>query len=137
MRTLILLALAALLLCSTAVAGSPPVKATLTATTSTPVVNEPWRWTVVVKDARGKPLRAKMKLQILFGTLVVGCWKGTAITQCTGTSPGTWIAFRGKRTGTLTWPQASVGQKLTFRALVVAGGRMLRLRVPVKVQATT
>jgi hypothetical protein len=137
MRALVLLPLAALLLCSTAVAGTPAVKATLTAETTRPVVDEPWRWTVVVKDADGKPLRAKMKLQILFGTLVVGCWKRTAITQCTGTSPGTWIAFRGKRTGTLTWPQASVGQKLTFRALVVAGGRTLRLRVPVTIQART
>ena len=136
MRPLVLLALAALL-CSTAVAGAPVVKATLTSTTKTPVVDEPWRWTVVVKDSSGKPLRARMKLQILFGTLVVGCWRETAITQCTGTSPGTWIAFRGKRTGTLTWPQASVGQRLTFRALVVAGERILKLSVPVRIQPKT
>lgn len=135
MRMLVLLpAAAALLLASTAGGAAPAVKASLTGTTSTPVVDEPWRWTVVVKDAKGKPLRAKMKLQILFGTLVVGCWRGNAITQCTGTSPGTWIAFRGKRAGTLTWPQASVGQKLTFRAVVVAAGRVLKLRVPVTVQ---
>jgi len=134
MRTLLLLVVAALLLCSTAAAATPAVKATLTATTRTPAVDEPWRWKVVVKDSKGKPVRAKMKLQILFGTLVVGCWKQTAITQCTGTSPGTWLTFRGKRTGTLTWPQASVGQKLTFRAVVVAAGRTLKLRVPVTVQ---
>lgn len=136
MRPLVLLVLAALL-CSTAVASAPVVKATLTSTTKTPVVDEPWRWTVVVKDSSGKPLRARMKLQILFGTLVVGCWRETAITQCTGTSPGTWIAFRGKRTGTLTWPQASVGQRLTFRALVVAGERILKLSVPVRIQPKT
>lgn len=135
MRTLLLLALAVLLVCLPAVAATPAVKATLTATTPRPIVDEPWQWTVVVKDAKGKPVRAKMKLQILFGTLVVGCWKGTAIAQCTGTSPGTWIVFKGKRTGTLTWPQESVGQRLTFRAVVVASGRVLKLRIPVTVQA--
>jgi hypothetical protein len=78
-----------------------------------------------------------MKLQILLGTLVVGCWKGTAMTQCTGASAGTWIPFRGKKTGTLTWPVLSVGQKLTFQALVVAGGKTLKLRAPVAVQPKT
>ena len=133
MRALALV-VAALALCSSATAATPAVKARLATTTSTPVVDETWRWTVVVKDGKGRPVAAKMKLQILFGTLVVGCWKQTAITQCTGTSPGTWILFKGKKTGTLTWPQASVGQKLTFQALVVAGGRTLKLRAPVTVQ---
>jgi hypothetical protein len=123
-----------LALASSALATTPVVRATLRTSTPQPVVDAPWRWTVVVKDAKGKPLAAKMKLQILFGTLVVGCWKRTAIAQCTGTSPGTWIAFKGKRTGTLTWPQASVGQKLTFRAVVVASGRTVKLRAPVTVQ---
>jgi hypothetical protein len=132
----LVLGIAALALASGAVAATPTVKARLTTSTSSPVVDEPWRWTVVVKDARGRPLAAKMKLQILFGTLVVGCWKGTAMTQCTGSSPGTWIPFKGKRTGTLTWPQASVGQKLTFQAVVVASGKTLRLRAPVTVQPT-
>ena len=136
MRLLVLLpAAAALLLASTAGGAAPAVKASLTATTSTPVVDEPWRWTVVVKDAKGKPLRAKMKLQILFGTLVVGCWKGTAMTQCTRASPGTWIRFKGKRTGTLTWPAESVGSKLRFQAVVVASGKTLKLRAPVTVRA--
>lgn len=117
-----------------AVAATPVVKASLATSTPTPVVDEPWRWTVVVKDAKGKRLPAKMKLQILLGTLVVGCWKGTAMTQCTGANPGTWIPFNGKKTGTLTWPLASVGPRLTFRAIVVAGGKTLKLRSPVTVQ---
>jgi len=132
-RALAVIALV-LALASSALATTPVVRATLRTSTPQPVVDAPWRWTVVVKDARGKPLAAKMKLQILFGTLVVGCWKRTAIAQCTGTSPGTWIAFKGKRTGTLTWPQASVGQTLTFRAVVVASGRTVKLRAPVTVQ---
>ncbi len=137
MRALVvLLSLTALALVSSAVAAKHPVRASLTTTTSKPVVDQPWHWTVVVKDGKGKPLAARMKLQILFGTLVVGCWKRTAIVQCTGTSPGTWIRFKGRKRGTLTWPQESVGQKLTFRAIVVAGGRTLSLRSPVTVQPT-
>ena len=119
---------------ASAVAATPVVKASLTTGTRTPVVDEPWRWAVVVKDAKGKPLPARMKLQILLGTLVVGCWKGAEMTQCTGANAGTWIPFKGKKTGTLTWPVASVGPKLTFQAIVVAGAKTLKLRSPVTVQ---
>jgi hypothetical protein len=128
------LAALTLVLAAPATPATPVVKATLKTGTPTPVVDESWRWTVTVKNRKGKPIRAKMKLQILLGTLVVGCWKGKEITQCTGAKAGTWIAFRGKKTGTLTWPLASVGSKLTFQAIVVAGGKTLRLRAPVRVQ---
>ena len=127
------LALAVLLLASTAAAATP-VRARMTTSTPTPVVDQPWRWTVTVRNAGGKPIAAKMRLQILLGTLVVGCWKGTAITQCTGASAGTWIVFKGKRTGVLTWPAQSTGVKLTFQAVVVAEKRRFRLRSPVTVQ---
>ena len=76
-----------------------------------------------------------MRLQILLGSLVVGCWKGTSMTQCTGSGSGTWIAFKGIRTGVLTWPNQSVGVKLTFQAVVAAGGSIVRLRAPVTVKA--
>lgn len=133
MRALALVAVG-LVVASSAVGSTPRVRATLTTTTPTPVVDEPWRWLVVVKDSRGKPLPARMKLQILLGTLVVGCWKGTEMTQCTGANPGTWIAFKGRKAGTLTWPAQSVGPKLTFQAVVTAGGKTLKLRKPVTVQ---
>jgi hypothetical protein len=129
------LAAAALVIAASAVAATPAVRATLKTTTPTPVVDDPWQWAVVVKDAKGKPLAAKMKLQVLLGTLVVGCWKGTTMTQCTGANAGTWIVFRGKKTGTLTWPAQSVGAKLTFQAVVSAAAKTLKLRVPVTVQA--
>lgn len=114
--------------------AAAPVRATLTASSPTPLVDEPWRYTVVVRDAKAKPIVAKMRLQILFGGLVVGCWKGGAMTQCTGATAGTWIKFKGKRTGVITWPAQSVGVKLTFQAVVVVGTRTLRLRVPVTVE---
>jgi hypothetical protein len=124
-----------------AVAGSAsaattpnPVRATMSTTSTTPLVDTPWRYTIVVKDRSGKPVRAKARLQILLGTAVVGCWKATAMTQCSGATAGSWIPFRGKRTGVLTWPAQSAGIKLTFQGTVVAAGRSLRLRAPVTVK---
>jgi hypothetical protein len=56
------------------------------------------------------------------------------MTQCSSVNAGTWIAFKGRRTGVLTWPALSLGVKLTFQAVVVAAKRTLRLRAPVTVQ---
>ena len=127
---------AALAIAATANAATPPnpVRATMSTTSTTPLADTPWRYTIVVKDRSGKPLQAKVRLQILLGTLVVGCWKATAMTQCSGVSAGTWISFKGKRTGVLTWPAQSSGIKLTFQATVVAAGRSLKLRAPVTVK---
>ena len=136
MRVFAVLA-AALVLTASAPAATPVVRATLRTSTATPTVDDPWRWTVVVKDAKGRPLAAKMRLQILLGTLVVGCWKGGSMVQCTGATSGSWLAFKGTRRGVLTWPAQSVGVKLTFQAVVRAAGKTVRLRAPVKVQPKT
>jgi hypothetical protein len=133
MRLLLLVAVSALVLGATAAAGTSPVRASMTTTSTQPLVDTPWRYTIVVKDRAGKPLAAKARLQILVGTLVVGCWMQTAIVQCSGASAGTWIPFKGKRTGVITWPAQSAGVKLTFQATVVAAGRSLKLRAPVTV----
>lgn len=134
MRLLVLSAAGALVLTATAAAGPNPVRASMTTTSTQPLVDTPWRYTIVVKDRAGKPLAAKARLQILLGTLVVGCWKQTAIVQCSGANAGTWIPFRGKRTGVITWPAQSAGVKLTFQATVVAAGKSLKLRAPVTVR---
>jgi len=131
---LFLLACAVALAVAASATAANPVRATMATSSTKPLVDTPWRYTITVKDQAGKPLAAKARLQILFGTLVVGCWKGAAMTQCSGANAGTWITFKGKRTGTLTWPAQSAGVKLTFQAVVVAGGRSLRLRAPVTVQ---
>jgi hypothetical protein len=127
------LAVAVLALAASASAANP-VRATLTTSSTKPVVDQPWRFTVTVKNAAGKPAVAKMRLQILLGSTVVGCWKGTAMTQCSGANAGTWIVFKGKRSDVITWPAQSVGIKLTFQAVVVAAKRTVRLRSPVTVQ---
>jgi hypothetical protein len=133
MRLLVLAAIVVLALTATAAAGMNPVRASMTTTSTQPVVDTPWRYTIVVNDRAGKPLAAKARLQILVGTLVVGCWKQAAIVQCSGATAGTWIPFRGKRTGVITWPAQSAGVKLTFQATVVAAGSSLKLRAPVTV----
>jgi hypothetical protein len=132
MRTLAALGL--VLVAAASATAAAPIRATLTTTTPTPRVDQPWRWTVTVRDRGGAPLRARMKLQILLGETVVGCWKGGAMTQCAGASPGDWIAFRGKRSGILRWPAESVGVALTFQAIVKAAGQTRKLRAPVTVK---
>lgn len=114
--------------------AAAPIKAKLTTTTPTPVVDQPWSWTVTVRSAAGKPLAARMKLQILLGETVVGCWKAGAMVQCTGTSPGDWISFRRKRSGVLRWPVESVGIRLTFQAIVKAQKQTRKLWAPVTVK---
>jgi hypothetical protein len=131
---LVLIAVAALALALPAAAATPPFKASLKTTTTTPIVDQPWRWTVVARDAAGKPLAARLRLQILVGTLVVGCWKGSAMTQCSGANAGDWIPFKGVKRGVLTWPAQSAGVKLTFQAVVNAKGKTVRLRSPVTVK---
>ena len=133
MRAAVLIAIAAGLLVASPSAAAP-ITATLTTTTPKPIVDQPWRWTVTVKSAAGKPLPAKMRLQILFAGTVVGCWKNGAMTQCSGQNAGTWIVFKGRKSGVLTWPAQSLGVRLTFQAVVVSGGQTKRLRAPVTVQ---
>lgn len=111
------------------------VRATLSASSTMPVAGTPWRYVITVKSRQGRALAARTRLQILLGNVVVGCWKGRAMAACEGPYAGSWITFTGKRTGTITWPAQSVGVTLTFQAIVVTGGRSLRLRVPVRVQA--
>lgn len=114
-------------------AAADPVRATMSTTSTKPVVDTPWRYTITVKDPAGKPVAAKVRLQVLRGTRVVGCWKRTAIVPCSGATAGTFIAFTGKRTGTIRWRARYVGPRLTFQATVVTELRSLKLRAPLTV----
>ena len=108
--------------------------ATMSTSSTQPLAGTPWRYTIVVKDRAGNPLAAKVRLQLLRGARVVGCWKTTAMVRCSGARAGTWITFKGKRTGVIAWPARSAGVRLIFRATVVAGTQALRLRAPVTVR---
>ena len=133
MRLFIVLVAVMLTVTASATAANP-VRATMSTSSTKPLADTPWRYTITVKDQAGKPLAAKVRLQILLGTFVVGCWKRTAIVPCSGATSGTWISFKGKRTGVIRWPAQSAGAKLTFQATVVAMSRSLKLRAPVRVQ---
>jgi hypothetical protein len=122
----------ALALVSAAV-GATPIRASMTTSSPKPVVGQPWRWTVKVSSA-GKLIAARMRLQILVGETVVGCWKGGAMAQCLDGSQGQWISFKGKRSGVLRWPAQSLGVRLTFQAVVKAERQTRKLRAPVTVQ---
>jgi hypothetical protein len=111
-----------------------PVRATMSTSSTEPLVDVPWRYTVVVKDRAGKPLGAKMRLQVLRGPTVIRCLKRTAVVPCSGAGAGTWISFTGRRTGVVRWPARPADVKLTFQAVVVVGTRSLRLRAPVVVR---
>lgn len=115
-------------------ADAASVKVTLTTSSAKPVVGQPWRYTVTARSASGAPLHARVKLQLLLGTTVVGCWKGGAMMQCSGQSAGDWQSFRGRRSGVLRFPAQSVGVTLTFQAIVKVAGQTRRLRAPITVQ---
>jgi hypothetical protein len=119
---------------TTAATAAAPIRATMSTSSTAPLVDTPWRYTIVVKDQAGEPLAAKVRLQVLVGDVVVACWRGGAIKACSGARAGAWIAFKGTRTGTITWRASSVGAKRIFQATVVAGARSLRLRAPVTVK---
>lgn len=127
------LALVSLVLATPAIAAAP-IKAKLTTSTPTPVVDQPWRFTVTVKSATGVPLAARVKLQLLLGETVVGCWKAGAMVQCFSQTAGDWISFKGKRSGVLRFPAQSLGVKLTFQVIVKAERQTRKLRAPVTVK---
>jgi hypothetical protein len=115
-------------------ASATTIRLKLTTTSSTPVVDQPWSYTLSVRSSSGAPLRARTRLQLLLGTTVVGCWKGGAMVQCSGSTSGDWISFRGKRTGVLRFPAQAIGVHLTFQATVQVQGKTRKLRAPVTVQ---
>jgi len=131
-RVLLALAIAATALVSPA-AGATPVKAALTVTSATPAVGTQWRWTVRT-TAAGKPVKATVRIQIAFGSSVVGCWKGGKMQQCSGAKAGDPISSTGTVSKTIRWTAESRGVPLTFRALVTAGGKTRTLKTQITVR---
>ena len=131
MRLLAFACLATLCLAVSADAADQ-VRATMTTSSIEPLVGGPWRYTITVADRDGTPLRARVRLQVVRGDVVVGCRKKTMIVRCSGPRSGKWIAFKGRHTATIVWPAFSVGVGLTFKATILSGTRTLLLGAPVK-----
>jgi hypothetical protein len=116
MTALALLAVAAL-----------PFKATLHAPTHYPVAGKPWLYSIHVTDLRGHPIRARVRMQVLFG----GIPAGPVDNGKTFTFFGTW---REPKSSPLIWPARSRGTRLTFEATVWARGASTKLRYWVQVR---
>jgi hypothetical protein len=112
-----------------------PVRATLTTSSTRAFVGVPWTYTIAVQGLEDGPLDARVKLEVLRGGRIVRCWSGIALEPCSSSGAGAWIPLQGSRRGAILWPARLAGSRLTFRALVAAGTRSLRLSAPVNVRA--
>jgi len=93
---------------------------TLAAPTHRPTVGAPWPITIRAYAPGGRPLRAEVRYQFLFGGNVV--------------ARRSHYRFRGRFHDTLRWPARAAGLPLTFRAVVTTplGRRNLDYRVRVR-----
>jgi hypothetical protein len=131
---LVALATLLVLVASAPAAGSvSPVRLRLVVSTKTPVAETPWRWTVTATRA-GKRVQGTVRLNILLGPAVVGCWRRGKPVQCSSPRGSDALSFTGRRTGVIRWPAQAQGVTLVFQAVVQAQGKKQRFRVPVAVQ---
>ena len=105
----------------------PKFSASLTAPTHRPKANAPWRYTIYVTDLHGRPIAAKVRMQVLFN----GFPAGQVDNGKTFSFAGTW---REPRNAPVIWPPASRGRALTFEALVTARGQMKKLDYAIRVR---
>jgi hypothetical protein len=108
-------------------AAPPVVKVTIRAATHTPKANAPWPVTIRVRDAHGRPLRAKLTMRVLLGSFAVGKVEDGRVYAIDG-------AWREPKGEEITWPAASRGQPLTFQAIVKALGRTVRANWAIRVR---
>ncbi len=83
------------------------VRGTLRGENHAPKVNQQWRYTVTVSDAAGHPLSGTVDIEFTYGGAVVG-----------RDTPPTHPVKSGRWSDNVIFPSASVGQPLTFRAVV-------------------
>ncbi len=103
-------------LVGTMAAGAIVFRAKLLAGSHTPAVNTRWPYTVEVTDAKGRPLRARLTVQ------VVDPLGGVHPTEFYASRKlVTNIPFRGTFRDAVKWPPESRGYQLTFRAIVKVG----------------
>jgi hypothetical protein len=95
-------------------AGAAGPRVVLLAPTHVPRADAPWPYAVVVTDAAGRFLPARLHMQITLGSLPVGQVGRHAV-------DGLWAE-------TLTWPKDALGQALTFEVEATAAGKTTTLR---------
>src|SRR5947209_8965820 len=97
--------------------SSGQLVATLTAPNRDPKVGRPWVIVVTARDARGRPVRARVQYLFLFNGQVVAKRSN--------------YAFTGSFRDDIGWPAEAVGLPLTFRALVTSAIGTKALDYPV------
>jgi hypothetical protein len=110
---------------STTSTKPPPAatfKAVFKAPSHRPVVNKPWPITVTVTDLAGKPIAARLQMNVLF--------KGAQVGQIDN---GKIYRFVGRHHEVITWPVASIGYPLTVQSVVTVKGETKKLLWPVSV----
>ncbi len=95
-------------------------KTTLAASTHRPRVNRPWPITIRAADLAGHPIRAKLTMRLLLGSIPVGKVDNGRVFTFTGV----WREPKGQE---IEFPTESRGQRLTFQALVAARGKTIKL----------
>jgi hypothetical protein len=108
-------------------AAKLPFRAVLRAPTHRPRAGEPWRYSVRVTDLSGRPIAARIRMQVLFGGIPVGEVDGGRTFRFVG-------VWREPRDSPVLWPPQASGRPLVFEAIVTARGRTARLRYPVRVR---
>jgi hypothetical protein len=104
-----------------------PFKVTLKAPTHTPKVNSRWNYSVVAVDRAGKPLKARLTVQI------VDPFGGAHPVELGNTHRDvTNFAFTGRFSDYVRWPAESRGFRLTFRVIAKSGQKTVRLSYWVK-----
>lgn len=98
----------------------PALDVTLHATTHQPIVSKPWPIVIRAYDQAGRPLRAEVRYQYLFGGAVV--------------ARRSHYRFRGTFHDSFHWPARAVGLPLTFRAVITTPLGTRRLDYDVKVR---
>lgn len=109
-------------------APPPRIHATLTADSHAPRVGRPWHYVVRVRDAAGRPVPARIHLQILFGSVPVGQVGVHRVRD------GVWQETIGDSPANPPFPAAARGRPLVFQAVVTAKGQTVRLNWPVRVR---
>jgi hypothetical protein len=97
---------------------APPFHVRLTAQSHHPLVGKRWHYEVHVTDAKRRPLRALVHLQILFGGTPVGQVGRHRVV-------GVWRETIGVP-GNPPFPVSARGQPLVFQAVVTARGKTVK-----------
>lgn len=100
--------------------AAPLPEVTLAAPGHRPAVGEPWPIAIVARWPSGRPLRAEVRYEYLFGGAVV--------------ARRSHYRFRGTFHDVIRWPARAAGIPLTFRAIVTTplGSRNLDYDVKVR-----